>query len=61
MCVSLYYPFGTLRIHDHAFSIIGKDFLGVELHEIYTAQNMLESRTSTDTLHESDIFRTQFP
>jgi len=53
MCVSLYCPFGTLRICDHAFSIISKNFLWVELHEIYTAQNMSESRTSTDNLHES--------
>ena len=33
-----------------AFSITGKIFLWVELHENYTAQNMLEYRSSMGTL-----------
>ena len=46
---------------EHAFSITGKNFLWVELHENYTAQNMLEYRSSMGTLREYHICRTQLP
>ena len=41
---------------DHTFTVIGKNFLWVELHINYTAQNTLKSRSYKSTFRGSQIF-----